>query len=294
MLEQTTQGRIQQAVQLSAIGQKAEAAALCRSVLTHEPHNLPALLWLGYTSPQQIESEEAIAKAYDLAPQHPSVLQAVSWYNTHFVEHSAGATPAGSNPPPPNKPERNVLHTPVGDPVEDTNNFFMSQTGGMVIGSTVAMILGFGAFFNYLVFRLVSFRPFALPRELLGLLGLGLGIAAIAFLFFAVRDVIVAPVKTHGFITNRKQIRQEIKSNMGTMVDFHYELYFLSDEAKAEGKLSVRLTLTKEQYEASAITNRAYVVYSKQLGSVRLYQPLRSVLLESLHQNKQPTTPRVA
>jgi hypothetical protein len=39
----------------------------------------------------------------------------------------------------------------------------------------------------------------------------------------------------------------------------------------------VRLTLTKQQYEASERTNRAFVVYSPRLGAVKLYQPLRSI-----------------
>src|SRR5689334_17410292 len=114
MPDQATVTRIQQAAILAEADKRLEAAPFARRVLAGDPENLAALLWLGYTSPTQLESEEAIAKAYELHPQHPAVLKAVDWYNTYFIDG-----PAKPVVPSPGAP-RITLETP--DPESKKDN----------------------------------------------------------------------------------------------------------------------------------------------------------------------------
>jgi hypothetical protein len=284
MPDQATITRIQQAAILAEADKRLEAAPFARRVLASDPENLAALLWLGYTSPTQLESEEAIAKAYELHPQHPAVLKAVDWYNTYFID--APAKPAVPSPgapritletPEPESKKANAMHTPVGEAIPDASNFFMSQAGSMVIGSTIVLVVNLAIFLNYTFLRGINWTPFGLPRIFYALLAAGLALIAAGFLFYSVRDVMTPPVKAHGFINNRREIRRKVKSETGTSYDLYYELDFLDDEAAGPDKRPVRLSLTRAQYEASAQTNRAFVVYSRRLGQVKLYQPLRSV-----------------
>lgn len=284
MPDPATITRLQEAAILANADKRLEAAPFARQVLATDPDNLSALLWLGYTSPTQVESEEAIARAYELHPQHPAVLKAVDWYNTFFIDAPATtAVPATPTPkvepenPGPSGKKEHVKHTPVGEPVLDATNFFMSQAGSMVIGSTVVLVVNLGVFLNYTFIRGINWTPFGLPRIFYAILALGLALIAAGFLFYAIRDVLTPPVEAHGFISNRKEIRRRVKSNSGTTYDLYYELDFLDDEATGPDKRPTHLTLTKAQFEASANTNRAYVVYSRRLGQVKLYQPLRSV-----------------
>ncbi|MBN9392419.1 MAG: hypothetical protein J0I20_30575 [Chloroflexi bacterium] len=286
MPDQATITRIHQAAILAEADKRLEAAPFARRVLANDPENLAALLWLGYTSPTQLESEEAIAKAYDLHPQHPAVLKAVEWYNNYFIDAPAKpAVPSNSTaritletPEPESSSKKaNVMHTPVGEAVPDAANFFMSQAGSMVIGSTVVLVANLATFLNYTVLHVIRWTPFGAPRIFFALVALGLALIAAAFLFYSVRDVLTPPVKAHGFINNRREIKRRVKSETGTSYDLYYELDFLDDEAAGPDKRPVRLTLTRAQFEASAQTNRAFVVYSRRLGQVKLYQPLRSV-----------------
>lgn len=273
MLEQTTE--ISQIVSLATSGQQAEAATLCKAILTTQPDHLPALLWLGYASPSQVDSENAIAKAYELQPQNPHVLKAVEWYNTHFIEPTA--TPA-SNSTPNTQVEEDKLHMPLDGPVMDSTSFLMSQSGGMIIGSGIVMFSNGWIALNYLVLQVVRWTPLGLPRPIFGILAAGLALIAAWFFYNAVRDYIAPPVKAYGFISNRKEAKQEVKDKIsGTMTELTYQLDFLSDDDKEMGYAPIQLILTKDQFDASARSNRARVVYTKRLGHVKLYQPLRSV-----------------
>ncbi len=284
MPDPATTTRVQQAAELANADKRLEAAPFARQVLANDPDNLPALLWLGYTSPTQVESEEAIARAYDLHPRHPAVLKAVDWYNTYFMD-APGTPPVPKatalkvepeNPGPSGK-EEHVMHTPVGEPVPDAANFFMSQAGGMVVGSTIVLVVKLAIFLNYTFLRGINWTPFGLPRGIYAILALGLALIAAAFLIYSIRDILTPPVRAHGFITNRREIRRKVKTESGSTYDIYYELDFMDDEAVGPDKRPVRLTLTKDQYEASTNTNRAFVVYSRRLGQVKLYQSLRSV-----------------
>lgn len=278
MTDAMTLTRLQEAAQLAHSGRRLEAAPLCRRVLAAEPDNLTALLWLGYCSPSQLESEEAIDKAYQLQPQHPAVLKAVDWYNNHFIDQPA-APPVMPGTPETEEEQakQNIMHTPVGPAVADSQNFFMSQVGGMIIGSTFFLVVNLFVFLNYTFLRGISWTPFGMPRLFWALVALGIALIAAAFLVFSVRDALTPPVKAHGYISNRKIIKRQVKSETGMTTDFYYELDFLADPVDGQATHIVRLTLTKDQYEASDKTNRAYVVYSQRLGVVKLYQPLRSV-----------------
>ena len=279
MPEQSTLSKIQEAASLTRNGHRLAAAPYCRQVLATEPDNLAALLWLGYTSPSQVESEEAIDRAYQLQPEHAAVLQAVNWYNTHFMETPQVADPESATNPETEgtKPAANVMHTPLGEPVPDSLNFFMSQTGGLIVGSSIFLVGNLFVFLNYTFLRGINWTPFGLPRIFYAILALGIAMIAAAFLVYAIRDILTPPVKAHGFISNRRVVKRQVKSEAGSTMDFYYELDFLADPQDDQSAHIVRLTLTKEQYEASEKTNRAFVVYSRRLGHVKLYQPLRSV-----------------
>lgn len=283
---QNTNAQLQQAAILATGGNRHEAAALCRQVLAAEPDNLTALLWLSYSSPAQLESEAAIARAYDQYPQHPVVLQAVNWYNTHFIEQpqefpglNPEATPPSAGPETagPPQPVHNIMHTPVGEAIPDSLNFFMSQAGSMVIGSTIFLVTNLFIFLNYTFIRGINWTPFGLPRLFYAIVALVIALLAGGFLVYSIRDILTPPVKAHGFISNRRVIRRQVKTDAGPTSDLYYELDFLADETEGPKSSLVRLTLTKEQYDASERTNRAFVVYSQRLGAVKLYQPLRSV-----------------
>jgi hypothetical protein len=275
MLDQLNTNRLQQVATLVNSGQRGAAAGLCRQVLAAHPDDISALLWLAYTSPNQIESEEMIAKAYDLQPQDPNVLQAVNWYNTHFVDQPAQPEVAGTAPSASNAASLDQRHTPVGAPVRDATNFIMSQSGGMVIGSGGVLVTSLATFSYYTFFRGVHWTPFGLPRLFYVIGALGLAVVALGFLIFAIKDVVTPPIKAYGFIKNRKEIRREINDRaLGRTTEFHYEVQFYPDDG---GDIPVKLTLTKEQFEVSSSTNRAYVEYTKSLGQVKIYQPLRSI-----------------
>ncbi len=269
-----------QASTLAKTGRHTEASGLCRQVLAGQPSHLPALLWLGYTSENQVESEDCIAKAYDLAPQHPSVLKAVDWYNTHFVDPTGApqtTASASSAEPASDKSAPDKMQQAIGEPVKDHANFFMSQTGNMLIGSAAVMVFNAGFFFYYTFVRGLVFTPFGVPRVVYAVLTAGLAVIAAGFLVFAVLDVITPPIKASGFISERKRIKREVKERYGTSIEYHFELKFIPDNATETGQSYAILKLTEEQFQASEKSNRARVVYSRRLGSVRLYQPLRSV-----------------
>lgn len=283
MLDQVSAARLHQAVSLTNSGKRQDAAPICRELLAIHPSDISVLLWLAYTSPNQIEAEEAIAKAYDLEPQNPDVLQAVNWYNTHFVDLTNPSTPANdasptsaSQPPAPSSADRRRI--PAGEPVLDATNFIMSQSGGMVIGAGGMLLAALGTFSYYTFIRGVVWTPFGLPRIFYTILAGGTAVLALVFLIFALKNLLTPPVKAYGFIKDRKEIRHQVRDRAsGTQTELHYEVQFTSDESQETGVLPVRLMLTKEQFEASALGNRAYVEYRKTLGSVRLYQPLRSI-----------------
>ncbi|HEX2910020.1 MAG TPA: hypothetical protein VH186_04375 [Chloroflexia bacterium] len=275
MLDQVSTGKLQEVASLANSGRRDQAATICREITAASPQNIPALLWLGYCSPNQVESEEAIAKAYELQPQDSKVLEAVNWYNNHFVDPGEGN--ATSHTGTASSSDNNPLHTPVGEAIPDASNFFMSQQGGMVVASTFVLVVNLAIFLNYAFIRGISWTPFGIPRMYYAVLAIGIALIAAFVLFYAIRDVLSAPIKAHGFISNRREVRTQVKTDMGRTTEFHYELDFISDEDRVKGYATTRLTLTKAQFDASARTNRAYVIYSKRLGSVKLYQPLRSV-----------------
>ena len=272
MLDQASSNRLQQAAALATTGQREEAAKVCRDVLTSEPDHLPALLWLGYSSPNQVESENSIAKAYEINPQHPGVLKAVEWYNTHFIDPQSG--PAAAEKAPTDR-----MQQPLGEPVRDHANFFMSQTGGMLIGSAAIMLFSGSLFLIYsgLLFRSQIWTPFALRREIYAVGGFIMFWVALAFVVFAVMDVITPPIRATGFISERKEIRREVRERYGTSIEYHFELKFMPDDAADTGKSFIILKLTEDQYKASAQSNRAKVIYSRRLGNCRVYQAMRSV-----------------
>src|SRR4051794_21632604 len=220
MLDQTNLTRLWEAANLAGSGHRLEAAPLCRRVLASEPTNLVALLWLGYSSPSQLECEEALDRAFQLYPQHPAVLQAVDWYNTHFIEKPQPLAVIASAPESDEPAHHNILHRPVGEAVPDSLNFFMSQAGGMIIGSTIFLAVNLFIFLNYTFLRGISWTPFGLPRIFYALLALGIAVIAAAFLVYSIRDVMTPPVKAHGYISNRRVIKRQVKNETGLTTDF--------------------------------------------------------------------------
>jgi hypothetical protein len=274
--------RLHHASTLATAGRKADACEICRQVVQAEPENLTALLWLAHTSTDQIEIENAIAKAYDLAPQNPTVLEAVNWYNTtYFPEDSAPAPTSTTTthtlaPTEPVKTELDTtLQTPIGEPVLDGSSFWMTQNGMILTGAIIFLVANLIAFINYTFIKVISWTLFGMPRAIHAGVAFIFIVIAIVVMAIVVRDILTPPVKAYGFISNRRKTSQQTKNRMASGTDFYYELDFLSDQAKTEGGHTIKLNLSKAQFEASASTNRAYVEYSKRFGNVRLYQPLR-------------------
>ena len=275
--------RLQQVAKIASGGQKQEAAQLCREVLANQPDNLLALLWLGYTSPNQVEAEEAIAKAYELSPQDPHVLKAVEWYNTHFIDPATQPPPAPSAPqaPPPDRPKVDRMLQPLGEPVKDHANFLMSQTASMIIGS--AIFLG-SCTLTILAYSGLLFRdgviptPFNIRREFYAIGAFLLFWPALGFFIFSILDLITLPVHVTGFVTERKRVRKDVKGRYGTGgVEYYFEAKLIPDDREKFGEKTFHMKLTEEQYKACEQSNRGRIVCSRRLGVVRVYQPLRSV-----------------
>jgi hypothetical protein len=272
---------LHEASALATAGRKTAACDICRQVVQAEPENLAALLWLAHTASDQLEIENAIAKAYDLAPQNLTVLEAINWYNTtYFPEDSTPAQAMTAAPLAPTKEaglssEAQLLHTPLGEPILDATNFWMSQNGMILTGAIIFLVLNLGAFINYTFIKGITWTPFGMPRVFYASLAFVFAVMSLIVIGLVLRDIVAPPVKAYGFINNRRKTSQEVKNRMASGTDFYYELDFLSDEAKAKGGHFVKLNVSKSQFEASASTNRAYVEYSKRFGNVKLYQPLR-------------------
>jgi hypothetical protein len=274
--------RLHHASALATAGRKADACEICRQVVQAEPENLTALLWLAHTATDQLEIENAIAKAYDLAPQNPTVLEAVNWYNTTYFPEDAAPTPTSTTSPQtlaPTEPTKTeldtALQTPIGEPVSDGSSFWMTQNGMILTGAIIFLVANLIAFINYTFIKVISWTLFGMPRVIHAGVAFIFIIIAIVVMAIVVRDILTPPVKAYGFISNRRKTSQQTRNRMSSGTDFYYELDFLSDQAKTEGGHTIKLNLSKAQFEASASTNRAYVEYSKRFGNVRLYQPLR-------------------
>jgi hypothetical protein len=272
---------LHQASSLATAGRKTAACDICRQVVQAEPENLTALLWLAHTASDQLEIENAIAKAYDLAPQNPIVLEAINWYNTTYFPEDSTPTqdmtvqPLASTKEAGLSSEEQLLHTPLGEPILDATNFWMTQNGMILTGAIIFLVINLGAFINYTFIKGITWTPFGMPRVFYAGLAFVFVLMSIMVIGLVLRDIVALPVKAYGFISNRRRTSQEVKNRMASGTDFYYELDFLSDEAKAEGGHFVKLNMSKGQFEASAGTNRAYVEYSKRFGNVKLYQPLR-------------------
>lgn len=279
MTEQDCAQRISTAAQIAQTGQLHEAASICREVLSTNPNYVPALLWLVFSSTDASEMSQAINRARQLDPTNPLVNQAVSWYSQRQIQlESLRPTPSQPEPelnlgPPPAQGSK---FTPLGEPVKDSAIFLFSQSGGLLVVTSVVLVCSIAV-----VAWLVSL---ILSRGMDGIrLTMLIGTALFALLCGAVvvyllLDVITKPVLATGRIVGRHEIRREIRDRYGTFlgVDFFYEVDFVADDmyAKASAGSPVRLRMTEAQYQASLNHNRAFVAYGKRTGNVKLYQPI--------------------
>lgn len=286
MLEQSSIEQLQQVVTLASTGRRVEAASLCRNVLSADPYNLIALLWLAHSASDQLEIENAIAQAYDLEPQNPSVLEAVNWYNSTFFPESASQTTSLQVVPPLEAPQPtsddypqgtdadDELRTPLGLPVPDHLSFWNSQNGMILTGAVIFLISNLAAFLNYVVIHAISWSPFGIRREVSGYFCLFLAIIAVVVMVVVTLDILTPPVAVYGYVSDHRKRRVDYKDGS----NYYYDLLFLADQVylgESNGNF-VRLTLTEEQFLVSKKSNRAYVEYSKRFGSVKLYQPLQA------------------
>lgn len=268
----------QQAVALAQAGRKAEAHVILTQLAQFHPDDSNLLLWLAFTSNDLAQSRALLERLMVLDPANPALGGAFDWLKAEEAKRPV-ASPSLALPPeiPPEAPADHQYY-PIGEPIRDGKNFFMTQTGGMFLVAGGIFLSSFGfALLRLFVFIAGASRP---GREV------GLSLTAIYFVvavflalisgyFFvtSLMDILSAPIKAQGLISNRSQTRVDMRDRYGRVYD-HDLQYHLEFCAEGFEDRPVRLTLTEDQYQASGFSNLAYVVYSKRLGNVRLYQAL--------------------
>lgn len=76
------------AIQLAKAGQKTEAGEVLRRLVSVQPDEQTAWLWLAALTPAQIEAEAALAQVRRLNPEHPNLPQAEAWLVKRFSVQS--------------------------------------------------------------------------------------------------------------------------------------------------------------------------------------------------------------
>jgi hypothetical protein len=71
----------EEAVKLAQSGRKDEAHRLFHALEPRHQHDVSLILWLAFTTPDRMEAGLMIARAEQLEPNNPSVIQARNWFN---------------------------------------------------------------------------------------------------------------------------------------------------------------------------------------------------------------------
>jgi tetratricopeptide (TPR) repeat protein len=91
--------RLEYAIQLAKVGQRAAAIEMLRRIVVAQPDNLAAWLWLAAIGPDQVEAEAALVKVRQLDPTHATLPRAEQW----LVQRLA-SLPQADTQPMPHKP----------------------------------------------------------------------------------------------------------------------------------------------------------------------------------------------
>ncbi len=280
MLSQINVNRMNQVTGLVDEGRQAEAAQLCREVVASQPEDVLAWLWLVYTANDPAEIRWSLDNAHRLEPQNPAVVEAVKWFQ---VQSNAASVPPVVEPfvVQTSRLDRPKLNfTPLSPPMKESSNFLMTQSGGLMLVSLVICLVGIGLSV-VTVGLLTGLLPDSSrhPKNSNDWLGWLLAVAFVVVTLLAglvfvytLQDLSAAPLRSTGRIKNRQANRHEVKDRYGTVlgVDYNYSLDFLPDGANKY----VTLQLTEEQFNVCERSDRAFIIYGRKLGNVRVYQPI--------------------
>ncbi len=97
--------KLEYAIYLARSGRKAEARDVLRRVVSAQPVNQAAWLWLSGVTDDRTEAEAALAQARQINPTHPSLLQAEKWLVSHFSEQPLTREVAVTTVPIPPQPQ---------------------------------------------------------------------------------------------------------------------------------------------------------------------------------------------
>lgn len=278
----------QQAVEMARAGRKVEAHTILVQLAQFNPDDSNLLLWLAFTSSDLAQSRAFLERLMVLDPSNPSLSSAMDWLKSEEAKHASvwpnpdGTVASPSLAMPPGTPEddpANRQYYQMGEPVRDGKNFFMTQTGGMLLVAGGIFLVSFG----YSLFQLIVFlrgatrgagREIGLTFSLVYFV-VAFFIALISgyFLVISLMDIFTPPVKAQGTVSDRTQKRVDMRDRYGRVYD-HDLQYHLDFHAFGYTDRPVHLTLTEDQYQASGYSNLAFIVYSKRTGMVRLYQVL--------------------
>lgn len=296
--------RLNDVAAMVAIGNRDKAATECREILKHFPHSVPTLVWLGFCTSDLNEAYEATARAYQLDPRNPDVVQAINAYNSRQAQavSAAGSSALVEAPqesllpplpptefisltapaPTPGNAEKRQFR-PVGEPIRDHHSknplirFVMSESGGL-------FLVAVGLFFSSILFLFLNFLGLFSDRyntagEIWMIIRAGFAIALIfgsgLWIFTLGQDYIMPPIKEYGAISNRRAERQEVKDNGRSVgVEFYYTAEF-TPQGTPPGVPPVLLRMNQAQYEASGKTRWAYVEYRAKSGFVSLFQSVQ-------------------
>ena len=279
--------QFQQAVSIAQAGRKEEAHTVLTQLAYTNPNDSNLLLWLAFTATNLSTAHFALTRLRQLDPANPSLPGAESWLLTEEARQPVPTIPTmhfNNVVASPRmgtsfqiEPTTEAQLTPLGPAVQESSNFFMSQTGGLVLVWGIIFLVSLISF----VALALAFLNGATQASFIVRGGIYLVISGIIapisgwFLFAASKDVLSTPLKAQGKVIKRREVRVKLKTrNRGItyehLDDLQYEIDFMPDGATQ----SVILKLNEPQYQASQRSNYAFVAYSKNLGTVNTYQPL--------------------
>lgn len=125
------QTKLNEAINLAKEGHKPEALELLRQVVTSQPVNQAAWLWLSAVTDDQAEAVTAFERAKAIDPTHSSLVRAEEWLDHRFPE-AIDLTEAAPGEPPAAPPE-------IPQPRQNTLRVFNLVTFGLVV---LAIIIG--------------------------------------------------------------------------------------------------------------------------------------------------------
>ena len=179
----------------------------------------------------------------------------------------------------------NLKFTPIGPPLKESKHFVLTQQGGTMLVSLllfivflVPSVIIFGALTGLIKFQLSSSDHVGGSIAVVWIFLVftsGGTIIALIFLVRSVQDIIRPPVQTIGTITRTqrtqtiKQIQTKYGSNLLVPL-YAYVIDFKPDDSSNV----ITFEITEEQYTVAQSHKRAFIIYSRKLRLIQLYQPI--------------------